>query len=351
MIEMLRQASFGCAQDRPFGCAYLPCGHTCAARQCRWHGQDEPWFFDVLPCHPSPYPGECLSGYLLRLAEVNGCASLWSLVRDLFPTFQDPDQLKLLSWEYPLEDWGRLPLRTQLPRAVLKRLTVEPWVEKFRPPPPLTRPSHLSPANYLRGVVNPRLQVCPLCLQEQPYVRLMWRLAPVQVCLHHRCLLQSQCQRCGSPLTVLSSPQRHLHCAVCDADLRTLPVVQTSMEMLEAHQRQQAELQFLLDPDMTLVEEPLADRPKAIGLKFRFVRERAGLTLSDVAERLGISDRVITELEFAERVPLAFCLRYLEVLSWSWPEFAALEVPLEFIRRREELPLLSLRFCPTETLK
>ena len=31
----------------------------------------EPWFFEVLPYRPSPYSDECLSGYLLRLAEVN----------------------------------------------------------------------------------------------------------------------------------------------------------------------------------------------------------------------------------------------------------------------------------------
>ncbi len=51
----------------------------------------EPWFFDVLPYRPAPYPGECLSGYLLRLAEVNGFI-FWDLAADLFPVCpDDPD--------------------------------------------------------------------------------------------------------------------------------------------------------------------------------------------------------------------------------------------------------------------
>jgi transposase-like protein len=306
----------------------------------------EPWFFDVLPCHPPPYPGECLSGYVLRLAEANGCTSLWSFVRDLFPLFRSASQITLLRGEYPIDDWGRIPMRTQLPLSTLRRLTVEPWVEKFRIPPQMTWPNRGSPFNYLRGVVNSLLQVCPLCLQEQPYVRLLWRLAPVQACLHHQCLLQSQCHQCGNPLTVISPGHRHLHCAVCGADLRTLPVVAAPADVLEAQHRQQIQMKFLLDPDVTLVEAAPEDRSKAIGLKFRYLRELAGLTMDQAVEPMGVSDRVISGLEQAERISLPFCLRYLEALGWTWPDFAALEVPDEPVRKRKEPPFLPLGFCP-----
>ena len=75
----------------------------------------EPWYYDVLPCRPPPYAGECLTGYLLRLAEANHLASFPDLVFDLFPLWSETLQLGLLRWEYPVDDWGRLPLRTQLP--------------------------------------------------------------------------------------------------------------------------------------------------------------------------------------------------------------------------------------------
>ena len=66
----------------------------------------KPWFFDVLPFRPIPYPEECLSGYLVRLAEANGEVRLWDLVGDLFPRWVGPQQLALLRWEYPVDDWG-----------------------------------------------------------------------------------------------------------------------------------------------------------------------------------------------------------------------------------------------------
>jgi hypothetical protein len=306
----------------------------------------EPWFFDVLACHPPPYPGECLSGYLLRLAEANGCTSLWSLVRDLFPLFRSASQVTLLRGEYPIDDWGRIPLRTQLPLSILRRLTVEPWVEKFRIPPQAIRPNRVSPLNFLHGVVNPLLQICPLCLQEQPYVRLLWRLEPVQVCLDHRCLLQSQCHQCGNPLTAISAGHRHLHCAVCGADLRKLPVVPAPSDVLEAQHQLQTEAQFLLDPDITLVEAAPENRSKAIGLKFRYLREQAGLTLDQAAKPMRVSNRVISGLEQAERISLAFCLGYLEALDCSWLDFAALQVPDRPVTERKAPPFLPLGLCP-----
>jgi len=83
----------------------------------------EPWVFDVLPCHPAPYPDECLSSYVLRLADVNGGVRTWDLVGDLFPHWAAPPQVRLLRWEYPVDAWGRLPLRTQLSADAL----TPPW--------------------------------------------------------------------------------------------------------------------------------------------------------------------------------------------------------------------------------
>ncbi len=306
----------------------------------------EPWFFDVLACHPPPYPGECLSGYLIRLAEANHCIDLWSFISDLFPLFRSAKQISLLCTEYPIDDWGRIPLRTQLPLATLKSLTVEPWIEKFRPPPQVIRPNRVSPFNFLRGVVSHLLQICPLCLQEQPYVRLLWRLEPVQVCLDHQCLLQSRCHQCGSSLAVLTPVHQHLRCTECGADLRMLPVVAAPADVLEAQRQQQTQIQFLLDPDVCLVDTSPESRSKAIGLKFRYLREQAELTMAEAAQPMGISGRVILGLEQAERISLAFCLRYLEFLGWTWPDFAALQVSDDSVRKRKEPPFLPLGICP-----
>ena len=133
------------------------------------------WFFEALPYRPAPYPDECLSGYLLRLAEANGFAQFWDLASDLFPGWSYPGQASRLRWEYPVEDWRRLLQRTQLSVDALRALTVAPLVEKFRPP--LDQAAHYgSPGVALHGVAQPNLQVCPLCLQAEPY--LPFDLAP-----------------------------------------------------------------------------------------------------------------------------------------------------------------------------
>ncbi len=82
----------------------------------------EPWVFEVWPAHPAPDPGECLTSYLLRLAEANGGVRVWELIQDVFPAWTHPQQLRLLRWEYPVDNWGRLPLRAQRSPAELAGL-------------------------------------------------------------------------------------------------------------------------------------------------------------------------------------------------------------------------------------
>jgi len=314
----------------------------------------DPWFFEVLPCRPPPYPGECLSGYLLRLAQANGLVPIAQLVSDLFPTWQRTAQTSLLRWEYPLNAWGRIPLRTQIPPAALERMTVLPWIAKFRAPPVLARPGHLGPGHFLRGIIQPRLQVCPLCLQAQPYVRLLWRLVPVRACLHHGSLLQAHCHHCGAPLSVIGFEHRHLHCPACDADLRQIPVIHASQEVLTTQQRRQADLQFLLDPDTTLInslnrksEDLTRELRKAIGLKFRYLRTQTGLSTKETAQQLGVIEQTVSSLERGKYATVPFYSTYLEYLSWTWADFAELEVPHKFVKDLYRIKHLALRTCPT----
>lgn len=314
----------------------------------------EPWFFDVLPCRPAPYAGECLSGYLLRLADANGPLHFSQLTDELFPRWRKSHHPTMLRWEYPVEDWGYLPLRTQLTLADLRRLTVAPWLEKFRPPLKLQPPRAVSPGAVLRGVIHPQLQVCPTCLQEQPYIHLLWRLLPVAVCLDHGCVLQSRCQHCHTDLTPVSIRHRHLHCPVCAADLRTLPVVVAAPELLAAQQPKQAALRFLLDSDSTLVkalppdpEQPAVQQSQAVGVKFRYLRSQAGSSITTMAARLNTLSGYITALELGHPTALPLYLAYLEALALSWPEFAALEVPPDWLAASQAPLCMPLRLCPT----
>lgn len=308
----------------------------------------EDWFFEKLPLHPAPYAGECLSGYILRLADLNGYNILWDLVGDLFPTWKAPQQIGMLKWEYPLENWGRMPLRTGLSSAELSRLTVIPWIEKFRSPLKF-HSNYSGPGNALHGIVNPNLRVCSLCLQSQPYQRLIWRLLPVTICLEHGCFLEERCSGCGTVLMPVSQDHRHLQCQVCGTDLRSLPSVMAPQDLLNLQRKRQAEFQFLLDPATTLTKNSgdfSAHPARALGLKFRYLRHLAKASTKAMAEKANLVTSTVKSIEQGVQTALPHYLIYLDAIQLSWQDFALLDVPDEFLQKLQSPRHPSLRVCP-----
>lgn len=315
----------------------------------------EPWYFEVLPCRPRPKADECLSGYLVRLAGANRIRSLWTLASDLFPRWQGTQSLPLLRWEYPVEEWGLLPLRTQLEVATLNQLTVLAWVAKFRRPPSQKASGWQGPGHFLSGVITTAHRACPHCLEEAAYLRLGWRLKAVEVCLAHGCLLQGACQGCGAPLHVGCEHTNPFCCPRCGADWRGLPVIPAAEEVLIMQRRQQAHVRYLLDPSTRLaVEDPEAANPEralpeAVGLKFRHLRLERGMSVIATARHIGVPDGTLTRLERGKQVPLSLYGRYLDALALTWPEVSAITVTPEMVQQMSAIPHLGLRQCPNPT--
>ena len=312
------------------------------------------WYFDVLPYRPAPYEGECLSGYLLRLAAANGASSFRNFSQVLFPIWNMHRGVDVLRWEYPVDECAELARRVQLPNEILIPLTVLPLVAKFQGPLMETEGKPLRPGSILRGTVQSSLQVCPLCLQEKPFQRLLWRLQTVSACIEHGCYLQGTCHACGRLLPALGNSQQHLHCGHCGSDLRRLPVLAASDETLAEEARRQPDWEYLLNPAVTLVNESEAlndcGLPRLIGLKLRYLRHQKGLTPATLAQQIELSASQIEIVEHGwkeRRVPLANYLPYLEGLGYSWRAFAALKVPQEFFSKQLQPEYMSLRICPT----
>lgn len=311
-------------------------------------------FFDVLPVRIQPYEGECLSGYLLRLAAANGVINFRAFIQRLFPAWHNRRGVHVLRWEYPVDSWGALPLRTQLSVEKLTRMTLLPWVAKFRTPSIRTDIRQLSPGQILRGLVHTTLQVCPLCLQdEEPYRRMLWRLQPVVACLKHRCRLQSICHACGQALPVVESYQQYLRCGHCGADLRQLSIVPAADEVLAREARQQPDWQFLLDPAVSLAsemsEEPKLTIARQIGLKLRYLRQQRDESSAQLAKRSRLPELMISSVEKGRRTSLVTYLQYLESMSCTWQELAAMTVPDEQLAKYKRPGRMSLRLCPNPT--
>jgi len=227
-------------------------------------------------------------------------------------------------------------------------LTVAFWIEKFRSPLNL-HSNYSGPGNALHGIVNPNLRVCSLCLQSQPYLRLIWRLLPVTVCLEHGCLLQEKCSGCGTLLTPVSQDHHHLRCPICFTDLRSLPVAMAPQDLLNLQRKQQAEFQFLLNPANTLTKigGEFADNPaRALGLKFRYIRHLAKASTKAMAEKANLVTSAVKSIEQGAQVALPRYLTYLDALQISWKDFALLDVPDEFLQKLQSPRHPSLRVCP-----
>jgi ribosomal protein S27E len=312
----------------------------------------EPWYFEVLPYRPAPYADECLSGYLARLAVANGQVDLWQFASDLFPLWRVTRQLLLVRWEYPLDAWGLLPLRTQLSPATLNQRTVLAWVQKFRDPPVFTHPFRAGPGQILNGIIRTGDRICPCCFAETPYLRLSWRLSAVEICLAHGCWLHEACPGCGQPLDVFSRRGLSVYCPGCGTDWRTLPSRSAPATVLAAQQQQQAGLRFLLDPRTSLVDglppHVVADGGTAcgVGLKLRWLRTMAGESVAALANRLGVAAPTVGALERGERVPLALYGRYLDAVGQTWPEVAALALTHAMVEQLTTPAHMALRQCP-----
>lgn len=311
-----------------------------------------PWSFEVLPYRPAPYTDECLSGYLARLAMANRIPDLWQLAEDLFPQWRVTRQLSLLRWEYPLDGWGRLPLRTQLSPVTLNRLTVLAWVQKFRDPPVYCHPFRAGPGQILNGIIRLGDGVCPGCFAEASYLRLQWRFHTVTVCLAHGCWLEVVCPGCGQPLAVFSRRGLSVCCPGCGTDWRTVPRRAAPAAVLTAQHQQQAELHMLLNPETSLVRNlppavaATGGTAHRVGVKLRWLRLATGQSMSALAKQLDVAASTVSALERGMRVPLALYGRYLEAVGQSWPEVATLALTDAMVEQLTTPAHMALRRCP-----
>ncbi len=92
--------------------------------------------------------------------------------------------------------------------------TMLPWAQ--------TLPTH--------GLIHPYAAWCSVCLAGdresagRPYLRLLWQLQPVQVCIDHRCLLSDACPGCARRVPSFPAACLAGHCPRCGSRLADGPI-------------------------------------------------------------------------------------------------------------------------------
>ena len=165
-----------------------------------------------------PRTGESLPGFVLRLAESNGyrgIADLLQLAR-LPPTFVSrPCALQKLAELFDgLVDVHDLRARSY-------------WTAIERRPP---HNATISPADI--NLAHPK--VCPICLKESGFARLVWDLRVVITCWRHGCYLLDHCSVCRRRLTW---GRRALTACTCGSDLTIQRTEDAPISVLEFSRR------------------------------------------------------------------------------------------------------------------
>ncbi len=269
------------------------------------------YHFDVLPLHPRPAPLESLTGYLGRLAALNGLAAVGRLSALCFPA-QNPRIAGRLA-DYPPLDLGPLAAATAAPEAVLRATTFAHLGEKFG------RAGHPQGlARLLAGAVAADLRWCPACLAARPYHRLPWRLLPLAGCPGHGLRLLDRCGHCGARVPLLAAPGPGI-CPACGGDLGACAATPLDAAEARVAARRLRDLAFLLRP--APVGPPPAAYPRRIGGALAATRRAAGLTAAGAGALAALPETRINDLEQGSvarhGAPLSAYVRYADALGLS----------------------------------
>lgn len=272
------------------------------------------------PCGLGTVEVESLSGYFLRLAEVNRITPgtlatvVWSGFLD-HPALRGAFAVQRAACQgvrdlRPLEDAARLP------QGTLDRLTARQLFRQFFAWGP-DRDQLLgfcAGPRLLTGIMEKSaLRFCPLCLRESPvYYRLVWKLADVTVCLRHGVYLMTRCPSCQKPSRSFhrrSVLGRCDHCRTVLGEVRGRPAPMSDISIQEQ-----------IHADYTVLLRADGSSPLAIcdasGMetwrhRLRALRYQKHWSLTDLAKKTRTTCKAIHAAEATRAIP-----RFRDLLAW-----------------------------------
>lgn len=175
-----------------------------------------------LLCKRRPYKDENLPGFLIRLTELNAWESIgWlmdyanigingvskkSIPETINYTLNDGIDLNMLG-HVTCNEPNLLYSKMYLPASGHKNKVL--YMGQ-----PLTK--------HAIDTAKPR--VCPACLQQSKYIRMIWDLAVVTCCPEHNCLLIDTCPSCGKKLSWRRNKVSICPTRGCNYDFRHTPI-------------------------------------------------------------------------------------------------------------------------------
>lgn len=163
---------------------------------------------------PKPQEGESLSGYIIRISEVN-CTKFWSVMAYLgiksgYVYNLDTSPQKVVSI-------SKLSNLLGIDEESILKMTFRNLFNKFYS-------NIITDDNQFRNAVSDEIisnkrRYCVSCLRESGYYKLLWQVKEIDMCSIHFTKLQSICSFCGTEQSFITSTLGTSLCFKCKNDI------------------------------------------------------------------------------------------------------------------------------------
>ena len=240
---------------------------------------------DVLAQHPKAQYLESLTGYIYRLARLNGLNSY--ATRELIL------HGKSLENDNPIDALTYLALSTAKDISSLRKTTFFHLLTKF---------GRSIGSSFLVGSIYTCRTVCPHCLEESGFHSLLWRFRVLGGCLIHNCHLVDECSYCQKKIP-LSKPGLELGlCPYCKSDLRHISTRALSIQERQNIEHNQPIIEYLLVPQPW--EKDTDQVGQKMGAYLGSLRQSRELTHKEIGDRIiGRTANISLLLDVERKVP------------------------------------------------
>jgi ribosomal protein S14 len=163
---------------------------------------------------PKPKVGESLSGYLIRISEMN-CTKFWCVKNYIGVRTNGTSSLDTLPQR--VANMPKLINLLGIDEESILKMTFWNLFNKFY--------SNINVNNVnFKIVISDRFVVhkrrfCANCLRESGYYRIVWQIRDIDMCDIHFTKIQSRCSLCGTEQPYISNSLGEFLCFKCGNDL------------------------------------------------------------------------------------------------------------------------------------
>lgn len=193
---------------------------------------------------PLPKSGESLSGYLLRVVHMN-FVDLNSLLTSVHKGSRRRTDHQIDILPERVIDLEALSGILGVPLPQLRAMTFQSAVEKYVDQIDTSQDYPTA----MRDVTDKTYRrFCPVCLQEDGVLKLIWQVKEIEICDKHHVRLTSKCSACGTEQPFQSKNIAVLSCVSCGSKLASHSARKVEdTDLIAAQSRIYSDWRYLMD--------------------------------------------------------------------------------------------------------